>query len=830
MKNRKWSFGRRFKNNFSTEILESRLLLSASGRWAGTASDGAGLGQGQATTVTWTIVQDGTAIPAISGISAESSDSSNLVSFLDGIYGTVTPPGQIQNAAWFPLFQSSFDRWNALSGLNFVYVSYDDGAAFSASGASAPGQLNVRADVRIGGHKIDGNNNVLAYAFNPNNGEIVFDTSDSFYSTISNNSIRLRNTIMHEAAHAFGLEHVISSDSVFLLEPNTNSSIDGPQFDDIFSTQRQYGDVYEKSGGNDSATKATPLGTLGVGQTLSIGTANPTTAVPATTVDFISIDDETDVDFFSFTTTAAGIIDVQLSPIGPTYSVGPQGASQSLFNALSQSDLTLQLFNTNGTTILSAANATGIGGIETISNFYVPVAGTYYVKVSSSTLNKIQTYRLDVMERSTMTAPTGTAGNDAFTLVYSENSVSVTISNDGTTAILGSYPLNSPLTLSGLGGVDTINIVGTTNDDIFIISNSEIKINGSTLILDSIENITLTGGSGNDIYRFDTSVQLGTITLDEIDGGIDTLDFSMSTLKNVISLNKSKDQIVNPNLILNLKSTKTFENIIGGSGNDSLTGNSLNNILQGMAGNDILNASSGDDILDGGSGNDTYKLNTKTQLNTNTIIDSNGIDLLNFSGSNPVAIDLNLTTPQTVNSNLTLILDSATSIENVYGGSGNDIIIGNSLNNKLSGYSGNDILIGGDGNDILSGGDGNDILIGGNGSDTLTGGSGEDLLIGGLYSLQNNTTAIKSIFDEWTSNNTYAERVDHILGVLPGGFNDNYTLNSTTVQDDGVKDILKGSGGTDWYLHNSLGLPTTIRDTTTDTDIDSVFTEISTWL
>ena len=115
----------------------------------------------------------------------------------------------------------------------------------------------------------------------------------------------------------------------------------------------------------------------------------------------MSIDDESDVDFFSFTTSAAGTVNIQLSPVGPTYNIGPQGGSESSYNASSQSDLTLQLLGTNGTTVLSTANAGGLGVTEAINSFSVPGAGTYYVKVSGATLNKIQTYRLDIADVAT---------------------------------------------------------------------------------------------------------------------------------------------------------------------------------------------------------------------------------------------------------------------------------------------------------------------------------------------------------------------------------------------------------------------------------------------
>src|SRR3712207_8154600 len=51
--------------------------------------------------------------------------------------------------------------------------------------------------------------------------------------------------------------------------------------------------------------------------------------------------------------------------------------------------------------------------------------------------------------------------------------------------------------------------------------------------------------------------------------------------------------------------------------------------------------------------------------------------------------------------------------ENVTGGSGNDILIGDSNANELTGNGGNDILVGKGGNDTIWGNAGMDLLIGG---------------------------------------------------------------------------------------------------------------------
>jgi Ca2+-binding RTX toxin-like protein len=97
-----------------------------------------------------------------------------------------------------------------------------------------------------------------------------------------------------------------------------------------------------------------------------------------------------------------------------------------------------------------------------------------------------------------------------------------------------------------------------------------------------------------------------------------------------------------------------------------------------------------------------------------------------------VNVNLGVTTSQTVNSNLKLILSANNVIENATGGTGNDRLTGNTLNNTLNGGDGNDQLQGLGGNDTLWGGAGNDILNGGIGNDSLWGGLGDDILTGGV--------------------------------------------------------------------------------------------------
>jgi Ca2+-binding RTX toxin-like protein len=65
----------------------------------------------------------------------------------------------------------------------------------------------------------------------------------------------------------------------------------------------------------------------------------------------------------------------------------------------------------------------------------------------------------------------------------------------------------------------------------------------------------------------------------------------------------------------------------------------------------------------------------------------------------------------------------------LFGGAGNDTLIGASGNDQLFGGTGDDILLGKGGDDLLFGGSGNDTLTGGAGSDQMFGQSGNDRMI-----------------------------------------------------------------------------------------------------
>lgn len=75
--------------------------------------------------------------------------------------------------------------------------------------------------------------------------------------------------------------------------------------------------------------------------------------------------------------------------------------------------------------------------------------------------------------------------------------------------------------------------------------------------------------------------------------------------------------------------------------------------------------------------------------------------------------------------------DKLNGVENVYGGSGDDVLRGNEFENFLVGGPGNDVLVGGSNWDVLMGGPGQDELRGGQDPDVLIGEAGDDTAYGG---------------------------------------------------------------------------------------------------
>ncbi|NBY53806.1 MAG: hypothetical protein EBQ48_00345, partial [Betaproteobacteria bacterium] len=154
-----------------------------------------------------------------------------------------------------------------------------------------------------------------------------------------------------------------------------------------------------------------------------------------------------------------------------------------------------------------------------------------------------------------------------------------------------------------------------------------------------------------------------------------------------------------------------FRNIFGVEGSrydDLIVGDSSNNVLDGQGGSDTL---------DGGSGVDTAEYNQALAGINLDLTLGKAIDDGQGRGSAAAGEAVEV--------------DQLIGIENVVGGSGNDMIRGDAFNNRLEGQGGNDRISGEAGDDTLLGGEGNDTLEGGDGSDHLYADFGDDTIDGG---------------------------------------------------------------------------------------------------
>jgi hypothetical protein len=375
-------------------------ILDSNTRWTSTASNASTGSYGNPITLTWSLVPDGTSVS--SSYAPTNGTSSNLISTLDATYGAGPGGSDLTQRSWFHLFSDSFNRWNQLGGINFVYEPHDSTLTL---GSSTGGTLGARGDIRIGGANIDSANGTLAETLLPQNGDILIDTADSsFFGDSTSNFLAFRNTLMHEVGHAFGLEHVISNTNDFLMEPVINLSFDGPQLDEVRAIQYFYGDPNEKSHnmqGNNTAALATSLGTIAAGSSIDVGASavgkdsGANMVVSPNESNFISIFGNTDADYYSFNVSSAAKLTAVLTPRGATFNQGQEGGSAPTpFNANNRNDLSFAIFGSDGSTQLALVNSTGAGSAETLNSFTLSSAGQYFVRVTGATADSVQLYDL----------------------------------------------------------------------------------------------------------------------------------------------------------------------------------------------------------------------------------------------------------------------------------------------------------------------------------------------------------------------------------------------------------------------------------------------------
>ena len=145
---------------------------------------------------------------------------------------------------------------------------------------------------------------------------------------------------------------------------------------------------------------------------------------------------------------------------------------------------------------------------------------------------------------------------------------------------------------------------------------------------------------------------------------------------------------------------------------------SQNDLLIGGTGHDILVGQGGNDLLIGDGDNSLTHDGSLDHLHDLLRTHAQGDDLaagIHHLFDHGTAQEIHDFTHGIENLN---VENSHDGNDHLYGGTGDDILIG---------MGGNDHLYGGEGHDILLGGSGNDVLVGGKGDDILSGGTGNDI-------------------------------------------------------------------------------------------------------
>ena len=251
----------------------------------------------------------------------------------------------------------------------------------------------------------------------------------------------------------------------------------------------------------------------------------------------------------------------------------------------------------------------------------------------------------------------------------------------------------------GRGGDDAI--TGTAGDDILLGGTGVDQINagdGDDFIQGDAGNDVINADGGNDLIAVDGGV-------DTIDGGIgyDTISFSQASSGATIDLSIGRTSGGNGQTFLT-----SIESAIGSSDGDVFR-------FDALAPGDYyaVDATAGIDILE-------LKQFRRDQVS----VQGSNIQIF-FDGGGTATIDA-------YNVEFVELLDATiqTSDGDFVEFNDNDLVRGNRFGNFLFGGKGDDRVLGEGGNDYINGGSGDDVLFGGTGNDNFDAGSGDDTIFG----------------------------------------------------------------------------------------------------
>ncbi|WP_194273819.1 MULTISPECIES: peroxidase family protein [Rhizobium] len=435
-------------------------------------------------------------------------------------------------------------------------------------------------------------------------------------------------------------------------------------------------------------------------------------------------------------------------------------------------------------------------------------------------------------------AATGADGNDTITAVenVTGSGFDDTITGNANDNVLSGGSGNDTYRFELAAGDDTINETAGTADRITIatagaaltslsVSDSDTGTQNGNLVID------FNGQQVTAIDHFDNTNE--GIELINFDGGsfagyqLGAGDYTIST-SDPANSGAPTARTVTVTTGNNLIAGETgVDRLTGGTGRDLLFGNAGNDILSGGGDDDLIVGGEGNDTIDGGAGNDTivYDIDEGAGgsdvidggANTDTlaIIDSGGADAETLSvayngtsitqiegggsiaGIERITADLGVgtdtlayATTAAVNVDLSAGtasgFTSISGIENVTGGSGNDVFTGDVNNNTFTGGIGTDrvVFTGSAAAHSFALAGANLVVSGAGGSDTLS----------GIEQLQFGATVYS------TAAGNLVQGTDASNAAINGGANAELILGfdgNDTINANAGNDIIQGGEGTD---------------------------------
>jgi hypothetical protein len=235
--------------------------------------------------------------------------------------------------------------------------------------------------------------------------------------------------------------------------------------------------------------------------------------------------------------------------------------------------------------------------LRAVNSFDFETKNSYSIRVRSTDQSdlfkeKILTIRvIDVDEGFPLF---GTVGNDVFVANYTGDGTthSWAVTRNGVSVFNGTLP--GMLMIDGLGGTDSLDVVGRGVDDSFQLEGGQIFVNSGKLRFPRIESIKVLGGLGNDALVTVTPLASG--VAGTFDGGAGSDRFEAASASNVWNITGTDAGQLNSGF-----SFVATESLVGGAGDDQFVLSAL-----GKTTGPIL----------GGAGSDTLNLSAKTTAHT----------------------------------------------------------------------------------------------------------------------------------------------------------------------------------------------------------------------